>query len=73
MYRELANGTRVLVPECAHIIAKGSRYQSASYRCFDVQKSAVRYVLEEVTRAGVSTFFTLPNAYDEQFLLASTV
>jgi uncharacterized repeat protein (TIGR01451 family) len=60
VYRELANGTRVLVPECAHIMAKGSRYQSASYRCFDAHKSAVRYVLEEVTRSGGSTFYSTP-------------
>lgn len=60
VYREFANGTRQLIPACANIIAKGSRYQSAEYRCIDSNTRAVRYVLEEVTRFGVSTFYITP-------------
>lgn len=60
VYRELADGTRVLVPACANIMAKGSLYQSAQYRCIDTQRVATRYVLEEVTRLGVSTFYSTP-------------
>jgi hypothetical protein len=60
VHREYANGMRELVPACANIMAKGSRYQSAAYRCADTNTRAVRYVLEEVTRFGVSTFYTTP-------------
>ncbi|MFN5059078.1 MAG: hypothetical protein ACK5GU_04085 [Chloroflexota bacterium] len=60
VHREFANGKRELVPACANIMAKGSRYQSATYRCVDFNKSAVRYVLEEVTRSSVSTFYSTP-------------
>jgi uncharacterized repeat protein (TIGR01451 family) len=60
VYRELANGRRVLVPTCANIIARGSRYQSATYRCIDSNHRTTRYVLEEVTRFGVSTFYSTP-------------
>jgi uncharacterized repeat protein (TIGR01451 family) len=60
IYRELSDGTRVLVPTCANIMAKGSQYQSAQYRCIDSNRRAVRYVLEEVTRFGFSTFYTIP-------------
>jgi uncharacterized repeat protein (TIGR01451 family) len=60
VYRELPNGARVLVPTCANIVAKGSRYQSAKYRCIDTNRRAVRYHLEEVTRFGISTFYSAP-------------
>ncbi|MFZ9856872.1 MAG: hypothetical protein ACO3F2_00885 [Roseiflexaceae bacterium] len=60
VYRELANGRRVLVPTSANIIARGSRYQSATYRCIDFNHRTTRYVLEEVTRFGVSTFYSTP-------------
>ena len=60
VYRELSNGRRTLVSACANIPAKGSMYQSATYRCIDTNRQATRYVLEEVTRMGVSTFYVTP-------------
>jgi uncharacterized repeat protein (TIGR01451 family) len=57
IYRVNANGKRVLVPACANVLAKGSSSRGANYRCIDKVTSSSRYVLEEVTRTGGSTFY----------------
>jgi uncharacterized repeat protein (TIGR01451 family) len=57
IYRINANGKRVLVPTCANVISKGSPSRGANYRCVDRVTGSTRYVLEEVTRTGGSTFY----------------
>ncbi len=58
VHRELANGRREVVSTCASIIASGSTVRSAYYQCIDQNRKGVRYVIEEITRFGVSTFYT---------------
>jgi|GEM_PF-6238198 len=58
VHRELANGRREVVSACASIIATGSCVRAAHYQCIDRNRQAVRYVIEEITRFGVSTFYT---------------